>query len=544
MPTIHRRTFLKSLGLTALAGAARHATAAAAPARRKPNIVFIITDDQPLDAFGFLRKKALTPHIDRLAAEGIYLSRAYASSSVCTPSRFTCLTGKYASRCQAPRFLRSATPEGHLDVEWNTELSPDRVNLPQVLQKAGYVTGVVGKWHNGGGPGVSKFWRTFDRRNDPSDPKVAAALTQAQESLHAWVRSCGFDYAASMNLGNFGAHPVLALRHHNQEWITLGALDFIDQNKDRPFYLYMATTLLHGPSPLASLKADPRITHAGLLDKPLNVQPSRQDVLQRARKAGVPERLAPATWLDDGIGAVLKKLDDLGIAKNTLVILFDDHGVESAKGSNYEGGVRTPAIVRWKGVLKPGRSDALVQNIDFAPTILAAAGATPPKEMHVDGVDLMGLLTGRTDKIRDSLAFEIGFTRAVCTKRWKYIALRIPPSRQRTREQKLRMLRKYVADKARREGPERVKDFKIDPDAPLSHMGFPGGQSTERGNALKKHRKTYFDADQLYDLDEDPDEQKNLAGDPAYKAKLEEMKALLAKHLADMPGTFGEFKTQ
>jgi len=543
MSAVDRRTFLKSLGLAAAAGAARSAIGAAAPRKRKPNIVFIITDDQALDSFGFLRKKALTPHIDKLAAEGVYLSRAYASSSVCTPSRFTCLTGKYASRCQSPRFLSSATPEGCLDVQWNTDLSPDHVNLPQVLRKAGYVTGVVGKWHNGGGDS-SKLWRNFERKSDPSDPAVAKKLAVAQETLHAWVRKCGFDYAAAMNLGNFGAHAVLALRHHNQEWITKGALDFIDQNKDRPFYLYMATTLLHGPSPLASLKADPRITHAGLLDKPLTVQPSRQDVLQRARKAGVPDRLVPATWLDDGIGAVLKKLDDLGIAENTLVFFFNDHGVEQAKGSNYEGGVRTPTIVRWRGVLKPGQSDALVQNIDFAPTILAAAGVTPPKEMHIDGADLMGLLTGRTDKIRDSLAFEIGFTRAVCTKRWKYLALRIPPSKQRTREQKLKMLQKYVADKARREGPERARKIEIDPDAPLSHMGFPGGDATERGNALKKHRKTYFDADQLYDLDNDPGEQKNLASDPAYKAKLAEMKALLAKHLADMPGTFGEFKTK
>jgi len=544
---LSRRAFLRGsigtaagLGATSLLLHPSTSSAAQARPRRRPNVLFIITDDQHLDTFGFLAGQALTPNIDRLAAEGVYFSRGYVSSSVCTPSRFACLTGAYASRCHSDSFKNSTSPEGQTNVQWNTDLASEPTNLAKVLQQARYATGVVGKWHNGGPPGWQKLRDGVTLDSDPAEPKIAKILEGAQDRLHEWVRGLGFDYAASANLGNFGAHPCRALRHHNQEWITKGALDFIEQNKDRPFYLYLATTLLHGPSPLASLRADPRITHAGLLEKPIEVQPSRQSVLERAKAAGVPERLAPATWLDDGIGAVLKKLEDLGLAEDTIVFYFNDHGVEGGKGSCYQGGVRTPTFIRWKGVIEPGTSDALVQNIDFAPTILDACGIGPPEQMHLDGVSLMPLLSREKTEVHDSVYFEIGHTRAVSTKGWKYLAFRIPPSKQMTDEEKLKVSQRYAARKMARED----KRFAIMPEAPLSHLGFPGGQGTERGNAIRKYGKHYYDADQLYHLENDPDEQKNLANDPAHKRKLEEMKGLLESHLADVPGTFGEFKTK
>ena len=512
---------------------------------KKPNVVFIITDDQTVRSFGFLHrrgmgKKALTPHIDSLAGQSMVLSRCYAPSSVCTPSRFSCLTGMYASRAKSRNFLNSITKEGQTVVQWNVDIRPGDQTLPAVLKKHGYVTGAVGKWHNGAPKGWNEVRKALKSGDDPADPAVAAALRKGQAALHAAVRAVGFDYAASINLGNFGAHVLRKLRYHNPEWITAGALDFIDANKARPFYLYMATTLLHGPQPLASLKADPRITHAGLLDKPPAVQPSRGDVLKRTRAAGVPDNLAGATWLDDSIGAVMKKLDDLGIADNTIVIYFNDHGTERGKGSCYEGGVRTPAFVRWRSRVKPGTTDALTANIDFAPTILAACGIETPVGMVLDGKDLTGVLTGKSKAVRQSVYCEIGYTRAVVTGRWKYVAFRIPPSRQPNAAQRKRVVERYKASKMKRED----KVFPADPDDPLSHMGFPGGQATERSNALKRYAKVYYDADQLFDLSRDAGEQTNLAKSPEHKAKLDEMKALLKKHLADVPGTFGEFKTR
>lgn len=544
-----RREFLKG-GFGAAAGLAIGAgllspsrlMAATARSRRRPNVLFIITDDQRLDTFGFLRGRTLTPNIDRLAAEGVYFSQAYVGSSLCTPSRFNCLTGKYASRCETEQFRRSTSAEGQTRVLWNTSVGPDRINLPQALRHAGYATGIVGKCH-----GLNVWsggrYETVPLDSDPADPEVAVVLRENQARLVESIKKNGFDYAASLHRGNLDSAgvPCKAVRQHNIEWTVKGALEFIEQNKDRPFYLYLASTLLHGPSPLESLKSDPRITEAGLLDEPPDVQPSRQSVLERTRAAGVRDWLAPATWLDDGIGAVLRKLDELGLAEDTLVFYFNDHGVENGKGTCYDGGVRTPTIVRWKGTIAPGRCDEMVQNIDFAPTILDACGMHPPAGMHLDGASIMPLLTGGVSRVHDSLYFEVGYTRAVRTKRWKYIAFRIPPSRQKTREERRRMLEDYV--RRREEAGIPDTGAATDPDVPFGHIGLiPGGAQTER-SGLKRYGKHYYDADQLYDLAGDPDEQNNLAEEPAHKGKLAEMKALLEKHLAGLPGTFAEFKT-
>lgn len=545
---MNRRGFLGLMAagaasLTASAGAWADTNVKAAAARRgrrrKPNILFIITDDQPLRSFGFLSGKALTPHIDGLAAQGVYFPRGYTTTSVCTPSRFGCLTGEYPSRCRSKSFQRATSAERQTCVGWNTNTGPGQTNLPQVLREAGYVTGIVGKCHGMSAPP----YQQVPSDSDPADPEVAGVLRQNQQQLIEAVRRSGFDYAASLNRGNLDGYgvPCRALRQHNVEWTVKGALDFIEQNKNLPFYLYLSTTLLHGPSPLKSLESDPRITEAGLLEEPLTVQPSRQSVLERAKAAGVSRWLAAATWLDDGVGVVLNKLEELGLAEDTLVFYFNDNGVEGGKGTCYEGGVRTPIIIRWKGVIEPHRCQELVQNIDFAPTILDACGVEPPGDLPLDGLSLTPLLTGQRAEWRHSLYFEIGHTRAVCTKKWKYLAFRVPPSRRRPKEERLRMQERYL-DRARKAGrPDKL--LKKDPDARITHLGgVPGGEDNERWQGLRTYIKNYYDADQLYDLDNDPEEQNNLANDPAYKGKLEEMKALLREHLAGLPGTFAEFK--
>ncbi len=506
-------------------------------AKRKPNIVFIITDDQKLDSFGLLNKKALTPNIDSLANNGVYFSRAYVSTSVCTPSRYTCLTGRYASRAVNAEFKNSTSVEGQTKIGWNTHLIEDAPNLPKVLQQNGYATGAVGKWHLGG----PKLERIHIDSN-PTDPEIARTLRENQEKVCAHVRKQGFDYAASIHLTNLKNYPCRALGQHNVEWTVKAAFDFIEQNKDRPFFLYFATTLLHGPNPLESLKSDPRITTAGLLDEPLRVQPSRESVLQRVKKAGLPERVAPATWLDDAIGAVLKKLESLNLSEDTLIFYFNDHGVEGGKGSLYEGGVRTPTFVHWKDRVRPKQCSALVQNVDFAPTIFDACGIDPPDDMILDGKSLMPLLTGAKNKIRDSLFMEIGYTRAVCTEKWKYIAFRIPPSEHLSREERIAAQERYQRGKQKKDALE--DSFRIDEDAPITHLGsVPGGNGTERGNALKHYAGNYFDPDQLYDLENDPREENNLSDDPRYREVLQQMKSLLKEYLKEVPGTFGEFKT-
>ncbi|MHC4120325.1 MAG: sulfatase family protein [Planctomycetota bacterium] len=534
---VNRRSFLKAVGLSYLAQLSFvNPARASETSRRRPNVIFIITDDQKLDSFGFIRKKALTPNIDRLASEGVYFSRGYASSSVCTPSRYTCMTGRYASRSQVGKFTRGISGEGQTWVHWNADMAYGETNVAKTLKKAGYATGIVGKLHGFELPGHSK---ETNRKSNPNDPEVARILRANQQVFAVGLKKHGFDFAERLNRGNLASVKTLpeSLRQHNPEWVVEGALNFIEQNKDRPFYLYFATTLLHGPPPLESLKSDPRITEAGFLDEPPRVQPSRKSVLERVKAAGIDDTLAPATWLDDSIGAIIGKLDQLNLREDTLIIYFNDHGVEGGKGSLYEGGIATPIIFNWPGRIKPRSSGELVSNIDFVPTILSACGVRRPGAMHTDGLDLMPVLTGQTDRTRDSLYCEIGHTRAVVTKRWKYLAFRVPPSRQQSKAERVLAMAEYYA-----KNPAK-KSKTMDPDARITHIHrVPGGDGTEQSSALKHYAKNYFDTDQLYNLENDPRERTNLANDPKYRKVLQKLKAELKTHLALLPGTFAEFK--
>lgn len=505
----------------------------------RPNILFIITDDQELDSFGFIKHKALTPNIDRLAREGVYFSRGYASSSVCTPSRYSCLTGRYASRSQVSKFTKNITTEGQTWVHWNADLAQSETNVAKVLQANGYATGIVGKLHGFELPG---HHRAINRHADPCDPEIIAILQQDQRRFAEELKKHGFDYAAHLHRGNLGSGRSipLPLCQHAPEWTAQAAIEFMEQNRDKPFYLYYATTLLHGPSPMASLKSDPRISEEGFLKVAPAVQPTRDSVFKRVKEAGVDQALAPATWHDDNIGVLLDKLDELGIADNTLVIYFNDHGVEGGKGTLYEGGIYTPIIMRYPDKVKPRVCDALVQNIDFAPTILSACNIQAPAHMTMDGMDLMPVLTGAMDVTRDSLYCEIGHTRAIVTSQYKYLAFRVPPSRRISRDENLKAMQEAAL-----KAPGKKVGLEINPEARVTHIHrFPGGDGTELGNGLKHYRKHYLDKDQLYDLRQDPREQRNLANDPAYGTLLKEMRERLRKHLEGVPGPFAEFKRQ
>ncbi|RME73142.1 MAG: sulfatase, partial [Verrucomicrobia bacterium] len=369
--------------------------AGAAPERARPNILFIITDDQDLAELGYLQGRALTPNIDRLAMGGIRFNRAYVATSICTPSRYSCLTGQYASRSCSQWFEREITAEGVTRVLWNIGLTPGQPTLPKVLRASGYRTGFVGKWHIGGMSGMKRV----EKGADPADPEVRALLEENQRRAAEILRGYGFDFAKSIYMGNPNDDRSLVncgMNVHNMEWLTQAGLEFIDENRDAPFFLYFSTTLTHVPKPLDSLRGDPRASGVGLLDEPISgVQPSRESVMRRCQEAGVPEALWAATWLDDGIGALVDRLDRHGLLENTLIFYFVDNGMaEHAKGTCYEGGLIVPTFVHWKGHIEPAESDVMIQNIDFTPTILDAAGVPPPEDMVIDGMSFLPLLRG------------------------------------------------------------------------------------------------------------------------------------------------------
>ena len=475
---------------------------------RKPNVVIIYTDDHNFEHIAVYGGKVLTPNLDRIANSGARFNRFHVSSPVCTPSRYSLLTGRYAVRS---KFLQQhQSTDQPAFIRWNTFLSREEKTSAHLFREAGYATGMVGKYHLGGEFG----YLGGDERHD--DPAVRDTITAIYKKWQQHVREvAGFDYVESLYGNNLHIIGVpRSMQYHNMEWITKGAVDFIDRYKDQPFFLYMATTLPHVPGPLESLKADPRITAAGMLEVPITgVQPFRESVLERTRSAGITDENAPLTWLDDGIGAVLDRLEEYGLLEHTIIVFASDHQSPRAKMTCYEDAANAPAAIMWQGKIRPGQvHDALVSNVDIVPTLLEMAGIDQPADYQTDGKSWVGLLNGRVSSLHESLYLEVVYQRAVVTKEWKYIAVRFPDS---VNEMITPDNRREFTIEGRR-GQDRYQNDTI----------FPG----------------YYDDDQLYDLCNDRGEQHNLANDPDYSDKLEEMKRLMRAYSADLPYAFGEFK--
>jgi arylsulfatase A-like enzyme len=354
---------------------------------KRPNILFIMTDDQWRHEFNFLpegqdskgRPLNLTPTIDRLSSEGIILDRMYATSTVCTPSRYSVLTGEYPSRSTDTGFLRDMREFGNQpNPHFNVHITPGKANMGSVLKANGYYTGFVGKNHVIADESIKVPSVTPFRKADPFDPKTQAFLEGKQAAEVQSVLNNGFDFAAHIYAGNVPGHMPIAMEAHNQDWITKGGLDFLDlaEKQDKPFYLHFCTTLDHGPGPAGhKYSGDPRFTPAGVLKEKLNVQPSRESIVERLEAAGIAAQgdHADPLWLDDGITALIARLEKMGELDNTLIFYFNDNGMD-AKGALYEGGALSPAFV-WGKNLKGGRrTSQLLGNIDFAPTIYELCG--------------------------------------------------------------------------------------------------------------------------------------------------------------------------
>lgn len=474
---------------------------------RRPNVVFILTDDQEFDTLGCYGTQVMTPHQDRLAAEGVRLDSAFVTTPACTPSRYGCLTGHYPSRCPHPGFRKKFPPGTQTSVGFNTHLSPDIPSLPKIFQNAGYATGMVGKWHLGDvSIGEAGFDKSFPADTSPRDPALNRMLARHQEECAERVRACGFDYASRIYWNNPGSYGINALDSHNMEWVTEGALEFIEANQQRPFFLFMAPTLHHVPHPQASLRVDPRIALGGYLEKTPDIMPPRGEIIRRVKSAGYCPSTAYCAYLDDGVGAVLNRLDDLGLTENTVVILLGDNGLP-AKLTLYEGGIHVPGLIRWPQGIPGGQvSDGLFLNLDIIPTLMEICGVAPPDGMRLDGDSALAMLQGRAPSPHEALFFECGKTRAVRTPDAKYLAFR-QPAPPRTPEER-----------------------------------FHGTLFALQMHARLQH-PAYFEPDQLYDLIDDPEETTNLAAESP--RQLTEMQNRLKAWLAGFGNhPFGELYTR
>ena len=525
----------------------------------RPNVVLIITDDQsPIvdrapghndpSAFSPYGSDVYTPNIERMATEGIRFDRANVASTVCTASRYNFLTGRYASRSRAPNFLTLYPPGTMSRPDNMVELDPPDglATLPQLLQASGYRTGFVGKSHvirhdllrNPRVTWKAAGLRTYARDADPYDPVVSAALAHNHARWREWLRPYGFDFVDGVYPANLLELFMDANNQHHLEWTVSKARDFLEGSRGskQPFFLYFATTIPHGPAPYRKqpspypfglggpifpfgLDGDIHITPEGISRDTFNFMPSRDEIKKSNAEAGFPQQLAYMTWLDAGVGAILQKLDDIGAGSNTLVILTSDHGSwRRGKATLYEGGMHIPLISRWPASQQAGRSfEGLVSNVDIAPTVLDLAGVDVAEGV-VDGRSFRRVLEGSDLPFRDAVFAELGWARAVKTERWKYIALRYPAPVQRQIDEGV--LFEY-ANTAPRQRPYYTLN---------SSLGFFAAE----------HNPHYFAPDQLFDLQSDPRETRNVIDQyPAVAAQLQARLAGWLRTFPDRP--FGEF---
>ena len=341
-----------------LAGAAAESASRAAPRTRRPNVVLIITDDQGWGDLSLHGNQWIrTPNMDRIAREGVEFTQFHVAP-VCSPTRSSLLTGRYNYRT------------GIVDTFLGRSLMhAGEVTLAEMLAAGGYRTGIFGKWHLGD--------------NYPMRP-IDQGFHQA-----VVLKGGGLGQPSDFPGGGSYFDPILLhngkperFRGYCSDIYTREALRFVEAHRDRPFFVYLATNAPHSPLEIADSYVEPY------------------------RKMGLDEQIAKVygmvTNMDENIGRVLARLEELKLAEDTIVIFLTDNGpagrrynggMRGAKGTVYEGGIRVPFFLRWPRMVKPGAQiDRLAAHIDVAPTLLAACGARAPQGVTLDGRSLMPLL--------------------------------------------------------------------------------------------------------------------------------------------------------
>jgi arylsulfatase A-like enzyme len=390
-----------------LAGVAASAVSAGSPARAaaRPNILFIMADDlgyADLSCYG--RRDYQTPHIDRLAAEGLLLTQAYANSPVCSATRAALITGRYQYRLPVGLYepIRSPQQGAGLPAGFPT--------LPEQLRRAGYRTSLIGKWHLGEipahGPLRAGYQRFFGVPGGASDYFTHLAEPQGPANAFdgLWEGDARADRPGYLTdlLGDRAVAEI-------GEYARGGPPFFISLHFTAPHWPW------EGPAEEAVSRALTRLQHL--------------------EGGSLATYAAMVGSLDDNVGKVLAALDRGGLSRNTLVVFTSDNGGErfsdvwplvGGKGELLEGGIRVPALVRWPGEIGPGRrSDQTAITMDWLPTLLAAAGATPDPAFASDGEDLLPILRGGTAPRPRKLfwRFNTADQAAVRDGDWKYLKL-------------------------------------------------------------------------------------------------------------------------
>ena len=486
----------------------------------RPNIIMFLIDDQNPSSIAAFGGDTYTPNLDRMADEGMKFTRAYVSSSVCTPSRYTFLTGRFAGNSHSKLYAEAVGGKENQGLpNFNVALERDKMNVGNVLREAGYTTGFVGKFHLTSSLDFPEFYEGKDGWIDISKdaspgPETSAQFKHNERWMRRYLKTLGFSWAKNIYPENM--HRPYGM--HNAEWTTVAALEFIEENKDGPFYLHLCSTLLHGPDKSWRKSMDyPLITGEGEVESLPEVMTPRAELLRTITEKGFgpDSQVAGEAWIDDSLGAILRKLKELGIDDNTLVIFAPDHGRDGKASVFSHGGCQVPMIMRWpKGIAAGQVCEELVQNIDLAPTFFELGKAEKPKSYRIDGQSLTPLFkNGKANDWRNHLYLEMGAARATVTKDWSYIAVRY------TKEQIAAIKRASPQDLPKA----------------MSYIGRLG--IGVRG----ADRLGFFDEDQLYHLKRDPKEMRNLAYHEDQASRIKEMRHLMQQDLEVIGRPFGEF---
>ncbi len=403
--------------LLALAGALLTATLATAAAPRTPNIVFIFSDDhayQAISAYGDARKLLATPNIDRIAQGGVRFDRCLVPNSICGPARATILTGTYN---HINGFPNNA----------NSRFDPAQTTFPKLLQKAGYQTAIVGKWHLGSDPTGFDFWQILPGQGIYYNPPMIKLGEQVKVS--GYVTDIITDVSLDWLKARDKSKPFLLMAQHkapHREWAP--ALRHLNADKDRVYdepatlfddYAGRGIAVRDQDMTLektfterdAKLIPPNSLTPEQLKEwnayyEPRNAKfrtanPQGRDLVRWRYQRYMHDYLATIRAVDESVGRILDYLDQEGLADNTIVVYASDQGFYLGehgwfdKRWIFEESVRTPFLVRWPGVTKPGTVNKdLVSNLDFAETFLEAARQPIPAEMQ--GRSLVPVLRGQT----------------------------------------------------------------------------------------------------------------------------------------------------
>jgi arylsulfatase A-like enzyme len=491
-------------------------------AQQRPNIIYIMSDDHDADAISAYNKSLIqTPNIDRLAKEGMLFKRAFTGNAICGPSRATLLTGKHSHK------------NGFRDNR--SRFDSSQVTFPKLLQQAGYQTAVIGKWHLVSYPTGFDYWKVVPGQGLYINPRMIN-MTGDTTTLKGYATDIITDESLDWLNKRDPNKPFLLLLHHKAPHrYFLPPLKYIEAYKNKTFpepatlytemkghgtaWQLQTMSILPDMKLSSDLKVDPKYLQDIPALKPDSAETAyynsimnripepdrsqikaiyakRGEIMQKEKPAGkkllaykyqwyLQDYLACVASIDENVGRVLRYLDSTGLNKTTIVTYSSDQGFYLGENGwfdkrwMYDVSMQTPFIARWPGHIKPGTvSNALIQNIDFAPTFLQATGTAVPAEMQ--GESLVPILTGKQQNLqRKNLYYHFY---------------------------------EYKADHT-----------------VLQHLGIRG----------ERYKLIYFypvKEWELYDLQTDPQEQHNLINAASHKSIIEKMKkelVLLRKQYED-----------